>query len=231
MHGMSAPRLFVDQLDSTEILLPPEELLHAAGPLRLRDGEPVEAFDGRGGVAHGTLRVQGAGKRRTGHVDVEKLCSVPPLSRPLAIVTAACKGPRLTWLVEKCVELGVARLQFHAFERSVVQLSPANVGKLRRTAIEACKQCRRAWLPELAVSANQAPPFDTPAFVAHREPAVLRWRDRAAGLEAATIFVGPEGGFSQRELQQWRSQGFECVSLGEHVLRIETACVSAAAQW
>jgi hypothetical protein len=88
------------------------------------------------------------------------------LVRTLTLLVAACKGPRLDFLVEKCTELGVTRLVLTEFTRGVVHIGRRHAEKLRRTAIAAGKQCGRSWLPEIEAEMDL--------------PAALRWA--AAGF-------------------------------------------------
>ncbi|HMQ15776.1 MAG TPA: RsmE family RNA methyltransferase [Phycisphaerae bacterium] len=176
---MSEPRFYCPALAVGVVTLDETETRHALATLRLRPGDRLVVFDGQGRVGKARLLDQdrpsaaqpspGDGPRNrrarhTGglrgkahaHVSVETVLSVPPPTRRLTLIVAPAKGPRLDWMVEKCTELGVDRLLLTAFERSVVRLEAAAAERLRRIAIAACKQSRRAWLPELCVAPTLA---------------------------------------------------------------------------
>ncbi len=151
------PWLFCPDLRTGPLVIDDTEARHALGSLRLRAGDALTLFDGRGHIARAALAIHESptaaarahqSKRRQGAaVVVESISDVPAQDRTLTLLVAACKGPRLDWLIEKCTELGVTRIVLTEFARSVVHTGPQHTEKLRRTAIEACKQCGRAWLP------------------------------------------------------------------------------------
>lgn len=176
--------------------------------------------------------------RRTLGAHIEAIEEVSRPRAELTLIVAACKGPRLDWLIEKCTELGVSRIVLAEFERSVVRCGPRHVEKLRRTAIEASKQCRRAWLPEIAAGlslAEAVAPCDgIPLLIAHPEPsaaALPDWLARHASERKLSAVVGPEGGLTPTEIVFLRSAGAVEVRLAETVLRVETAAAAIAACW
>ena len=244
---MHPPRLFCPQLAVGEVTLDKAEARHALRSLRLRAGDAVTLFDGRGGLAHATLaapsdqaKTKGARKRANQTaVTVIGIERVPPQQRTLTLVVAGCKGPRLDWLIEKCTELGTTRIVLAEFARSVVNVSTSHLDKLRRSAIEACKQCGRTWLPELeagldltaAISQNQP---DT-LLVAHptddAAPLGEFLRRQPTPTGETTAVIGPEGGLTPEELDLLADRGAVSVRLGNHILRTETAAVAVAAGW
>jgi 16S rRNA (uracil1498-N3)-methyltransferase len=125
--------------------------------------------------------------------------------------------------VQKLTELGVDRIVPFSAERSVArwegERAVRHVERLRRVAREAAVQSRRSWLPEVA-------PLATLSSVLAQPGAVMA--DPAGGppsLASPTIVVGPEGGFADRE----RALARGAVRLGPHVLRAETAAITAGA--
>ncbi|HPC20990.1 MAG TPA: RsmE family RNA methyltransferase [Phycisphaerae bacterium] len=256
-------RLYCPNLEPGFFRLPDSEAAHALKSRRLRAGDSVVLFNGRGAYARARLCPLGngayapAGTREFG-VPVERLKNrrapavlaevtvieqAPPPTDTLELVVAGCKGPRLDWLVEKCTELGVTRLVLAEFERSVVRVGPTHVHNLERTAIEACKQCGRLWLPEisaglplsaaighgLALDRGQA---DSSARrMAFADPAATlplgRWLESAARGNV-TVVVGPEGGLTPAEIDELSGGGAQAVRLAEHVLRVETAAIAVA---
>ena len=187
---------------------------HLRRVLRLRDGAVVTATDGRGRWR--VCRLAGDGLAADGDV-----VHVPPADSPRTIAVAAPKGDRLDWLVQKCTEVGVDRLVVVVAERSVVrwdgERAARHLERLRRTAAEAAMQSRRVWLPEVV---GPVPAVELLAAAVAAEPG---GRPLAPG--DATVAIGPEGGWSPTEL----ALAADRVSLGPHVLRVETAAVVAAA--
>lgn len=237
---MNAPRFFVDQTLAPGLVeLDPDEARHAVRVLRLRDGADVLLFDGRGQLGHGRLEMA-PGRRNRGavHARLEQVLHIPPPSRRLELLVAPCKGPRLSWMIEKLTELGVATISLTRLERSVVVPSESHVSKLRRIAIEAAKQSQRAWLPEIRCAADleQALSLDRGAtLVATPEqgvPSLAAWLHAHALAEPLLrVIIGPEGGLTDAELERLREAGAQVVRLAEHILRVETAALCVAANW
>jgi 16S rRNA (uracil1498-N3)-methyltransferase len=228
------------RLAAPSIELARAEARHLQTVLRVRAGEIVELFDGRGL----TVRCRAAAADRHG-LRLEPLA--PPVRHPptacrITLFACVCKGPRMDWTVEKAVELGAAAIVPVLAERSVVRLDASDaaerVTRWQRVAAEAGRQCGAAWLPEIAA------PCDLPAacgrlaacapvFVAALTPEARRLRAvlaerraAAAGTPAAAgWFVGPEGDFTPDELRQVAAAGAIPVSLGGRVLRAETAAL------
>jgi len=210
-----------------------EAAQHVAKALRLKSGDSIVVFDGRGGEYDATLtridkdRVDvkvGAWR----DVDME-----PPLR--LGLVQGLPEADKMDWIIQKSVELGAAWIQPIVCDRSVVRLSGERAARReshwRRVAIAACEQSGRNRIPEvrptLGFQSWIAVPAETPRWVLTPggEPVTAK-PNPAGGLE---ILVGPEGGLSEREQELALSQGAEPVALGPRVLRAETAPVAALA--
>jgi 16S rRNA (uracil1498-N3)-methyltransferase len=154
----------------------------------------------------------------------------------LTLGVALPKGDRQKWLVEKAVELGVTRIVPLRTVRSVAQPVAQALGRLRRSVIEASKQCGRNRLMEIAEPMDWSELIAGTTevecrLVAHpagrgtdedRPPAVSFSRDpvRAGSFLLA---VGPEGGFTAEEVALATCAGWRAVDLGPRILRVETA--------
>jgi 16S rRNA (uracil1498-N3)-methyltransferase len=208
------PHVFVVDLDAPR--LDDADRHHLERVLRTRPGEEVTVSDGRGGwractfVAGGELRPIG---------DIEQWPAPTPA---ITIAFALTKGDKPELTVQKLTELGVDRIRPFVAARSVVRWdhdrAARNVERLRRVAREAAMQCRRAHLPVV----DELVEF---AAVADLRGAVLADAGGASpGRGSTVVLIGPEGGWSDEE----RSRGLPTVSLGDHVLRAETAAIAAA---
>jgi 16S rRNA (uracil1498-N3)-methyltransferase len=218
-------RFFVPAIEDTITLTGDE--LHHARVLRLHDGEEVEVFDGRGAIA--TARFEA----NVLHV----LDRVPSRESPLAIdlAMAIINLDKFELVLQKATELGVRSIIPLVTER--IELRPERYrGKNERwekIVFEAVKQSGRGVIPRV-----EAPePFETALQRSHK---ILFDADASAtkcppSLDTVTIFIGPEGGWTDNEIALARAH--ECVieTLGPRRLRAETAaiaaCVVVEARW
>ena len=221
------------------------EAHHARDVLRLADGTPVEVFDDAGNIGHGLLTLVGS----DAVVRVERVQPAGLSSDALrgCMAAAVPKGDRADWMIEKLSELGVEEFVPLAAARSVVlPEGKAKRDRWVRIATEAAKQSRRAGvmriteLTSLAAALRRAsggdgPPLDVPRRVwflstESEQPIPIDQAiaDLPAGV-AITAFVGPEGGWTAPEVEQFLAAGATAVRLTPTILRIETAAVTAAA--
>lgn len=205
---------------------------HVVRVLRLRPGATLRLFNGEGGEYVATL--SDIGKR---HVEV----TIGPhhaieVESPLAITLAqgVAKGERMDYVVQKAVELGVARIVPVISEHCAVNLSSDRQDKRLRhwqaVAISACEQCGRNTVPQIVAPV----PLDT--WLARTDDALRLVLDpRAeAGMahlkptgSALTLLIGPEGGLSDGEITRATAHGYCGIRLGPRILRTETATVAA----
>jgi 16S rRNA (uracil1498-N3)-methyltransferase len=239
---MSLARFFHPEapLPGDEVELDPGEARHAAGSRRLRVDDPCELFDGRGIVVHARVSAMQRGRPR---LRVESRSEEPPPS-PLWLACALPKGDRQATLVDMATQVGMTRLLPVCCERSVVQPSPKALERLRRVVVEACKQSRRAWLPVIdgvvTLDAALAMAGNDRLTIAIAHPGREQGQGDAGSITADrtdapghAILVGPEGGFTEAEIQRARVAGARPVSLEGGVLRVETAAVAllSLARW
>ena len=200
--------------------------------LRLRVGDPVVLFDGRGHAAH--ARIESVGDR------VVCQAEQPMLTEPgrvrLVLMLAMPKGAKLDDCVRMATELGVDEVALMQTERTIPRWDPARarsrLDRLTRVACEAAAQCERndvpiihgpkvcsAWLDQMPENARGV------LFAARSEEALVL--DTTS--EPLWCAVGPEGGFSDDEIALFRRAGFAVATLGRWVLRVETAVPAALA--
>lgn len=222
----AAALVFVADLDS--LCLSPEDGHHLAHSLRLRPGEAVVAADGAGSWR--PCLFAGRAGRRAGTDAVALEASGPVRSEPRAlplieVALSPAKGERTEWAVAKLVELGVDVVTPLVAERAVVRAeagSAARRARLGRIVREAAMQSRRVFLPRLG---EPEPVADVVARVGADRVALAEPGGGPVGLERPTLLVGPEGGWSPQELDLVGARA----SLGDGVLRVETAAVAAGA--
>ena len=208
-----------------------DEARHLARVMRCTVGDEVVVFDGSGTAWR--ARVASIGRDEV-MLDVGEAVTASRLTRvPLTLAVALPKGERQKWLVEKLTELGVERLVPLATVRGVAEATPAAVERLSRGVVEACKQCGRDGLMQIGGSKSVAEVVGGTGggavlLVADRDGAPLE--EVATGASQVVALVGPEGGFTEEELATIEAAGGRRVSLGPHVLRVETAAIALAAR-
>jgi 16S rRNA (uracil1498-N3)-methyltransferase len=207
---------------------------HIARVLRLREGDALTLFDGRGGeyAAH----ITGI-RKETVQVDVQEHRPIERESAlDLTLVQGVSRGERMDWVMQKATELGVRRIVPVLTERTVVRLDDKQgerkVQHWRAIVIAACEQCGRNRVPEVAVplafhAALRTLDADTTRVLL--SPAgTLRVRDLPRPAKV-TLLIGPEGGLSENEEHAAVAAGFRQVQLGPRILRTETAALAALA--
>jgi 16S rRNA (uracil1498-N3)-methyltransferase len=212
------------------------EAHHLAHVMRAQVGQTVTLFDGSGGEFLAEIKT--IGKREIELVVLERREVNRELSVKFTLAVALPKGERQRWLVEKAVELGAAAIVPLETGRGVAQPSDAALERLRRTVIEASKQCGRNRLLKIIAPQSWGTfiaslPDDNLRLLAHPGGAPLRtaWPQDATNLSAPTVVaaVGPEGGFTDEEVVAAVTAGWRTVDLGPRILRVETAAIALAA--
>jgi 16S rRNA (uracil1498-N3)-methyltransferase len=214
------------------VALTDQEQHHLRSVLRLRVGDGVEISDGGGRHASGDLMAGGVRLR-------SDTSSVPRPAPPMHVVHALPKGRKLDEVVRACVELGMDALLPVAADRSVRRPEGARAAKavVRWTAVAraACEQSRRTYRPSVSpIVAVTDLVVEHRWLLAHPEateslPEVLGEGTPSGHGDPVTIAVGPEGGWSDAEVDHLVSAGARGVRLGPTVLRTEHAAAAALA--
>ncbi|MFO0798752.1 MAG: RsmE family RNA methyltransferase [Gemmataceae bacterium] len=217
-----------DALSPGEYVLTGPEAHHLATVRRFGPGDRVVLFNGDG--ADHPAEVVATDRKRT-HLLVHPAVPVDrELPFQLEIAAALPKGDRGDYLVEKLTELGVSRFTPLLTERTIVEPKEARLEKLRHTVIEASKQCGRNVLMRVAPLTTWAAFLASADLLPQRQILHTTGERMALGPASAggvVIAVGPEGGFTDAEVEA--AKGWVRVGLGPRVLRVETAAVAAAA--
>ncbi len=216
-------------------LLQGQEARHLIQALRLRVGELVSLFDGEGREA--LCSITHMNKREaTLHLEEEKTherpCSLPIMA------LAWSKATRRGFFMEKAVELGVHEVWLWQGEHSQGRVPDDVKEHWQGQCVAALKQSRNPWLPQIRIFKGKGAGgsleelLQASAAVTHR---FLPWEQSGnlpilspdmLGQEGTSLYViGPEGGFSVKEIGNMQEAGFQMVSLGDRVLRCETAAL------
>lgn len=243
---MPEPRIFIQPsaLHGTALHLQSDAFEHLAVVLRRGLGDRFIAVDALSGVEY-VAQISSLGRRGLEAVVVESRQARERPSIELFLYQGLPKGKRFPLIIQKCTELGVARIVPVLTERTVVRVEPDGVGekapRWARIAREAARQSMRP-LPPIVEAPLELPEAlsDWKASggmgllldeaLAGRGDSALR--AALSGITDArrlSVFVGPEGGFSAHEAQLARDTGLAPVGLGSRILRTETAAIAICA--
>jgi 16S rRNA (uracil1498-N3)-methyltransferase len=229
---MSARRFFVDGAREAgeRVAIGDGDAHKIVRVLRLRDGDDIEIVDAAGVAFAARLRVEADG---VGAELVAVRAPAPSSALRIDIAQGVPKGAKMDFVVEKATELGAsAILPFYSQRGIVHDLGDAKLERWRRLAKTAAAQCDRRDVPQVCAPST----FEALLGRFGDYDVVLMAWERAAdgplraslpgwliGARRVLVIVGPEGGFSADEAELGRAAGAQVVSLGERVLRSETA--------
>lgn len=229
-------RFFVERFENGKARLEGEAAQHLARVLRAEPGQEYELSDGRQ-VWLG--RIESVSKSRVDFALLEQLPAVLPRLHT-ALLLAIVKFDRFEWCLEKATELGVSVIVPVAAERSERRLIAAAGKRAERWAkilLESAQQSRRVAAPGLAAVA----PLDRALVSGSSAEWAILLSERAGAkplrqvlkdaknATSATLAIGPEGGWTDREFAEFQNAGFHEASLGAQILRTETAVIATLA--
>lgn len=210
-----------------------EEAHHCVRVLREKKGNSIEIFDGKGVCAICEIEELSKQEVRARIIEQTKLkrsiCEI-------ILCQAIPKGGNMEWIIQKAVELGVSKVIPLFTENTVVKTEQVEkkMEKWQRTALEACKQCGQNILPEIepiqrfsqVVKKEKQAEIELIAAL-HPEskplPTMLETLPKTA--KSVRVWIGPEGDFSSLEYEQAAAAGLHFISLGDLVLKVETAAL------
>lgn len=222
-----ARRFYCPQpLNVARLRLSATETHHLLRVLRARVGDEVLLFDGEGLEAVAVIVCLDG----EAELEIRQTRSVDEGNREIVLATAVPKGDRFSWLVEKAVELGVSRVQPLRTKRSVVDPGANKLDRMRQVVISASKQCGRTRLMEIAETRDWADflsEVPEEGVLVLGDPSGEPW-SVPEHTHRMILCVGPEGGFTPEEVESALRQGACLVSVGRHILRVETAGLALA---
>ncbi len=231
---MPPERFFIERAPAgATVRLEGDEAHHLRQVRRVKVGDEVVLFDGSGVDYVGRVESFARGSAQIGILRSEETWREPDVSVTLAV--SVVKQQAMHRLIDMCTQLGVKRVVPVRTERSVAKAGAGKTGRWRRIAIEACKQCGRSIVPEIAEPCDFA---DALTEIADHDAAVVAsMQTDCATLSAAvdgswrSVFclIGPEGGLTDAEEGAAIAAGCVLVSLGRSILRTETAAAAALA--
>lgn len=232
-------RFFVEKIIPTGgfLSITGKEARHIVTVLRMKKGETLILMDREGQSFEATIE---AVHYKEVKVRITKtIPPLPPSPIEMSLAQAIIKSHPMEYLIKKVTELGIGSIHPFYSERTVIKLKPEQLKNKMDRWMEimksACKQCGRVTLPTL----NTPLPFEELINTVPNKKTlkVLLWEDEdkvdlkrlltSMSFEPHVFaIVGPEGGFTSNEINQAQEAGFQIISLGNRILRAETAAVS-----
>ncbi len=241
-YNATVHRFFAPTLDAGDeaVALPRDEAEHLTRVLRLGVGDTVSVFDGRG--HEWTARVASVVRR---DVRVQLIARVEPAAEPavaLTLAQAVLKGDKMDDIVRDAVMLGVSAVQPLVTSRAETTVAALTRGvrleRWRRVALASVKQSKRALLPDIRgpltlESFIQDPPANVTLMLVEPDAPGVDGVEPLSALQGAptpqdaTVFVGPEGGWTEEEVRATRNSGARLVTLGRRTLRADATPIAA----
>ena len=229
MHRFYAP----DFSENAAFTLPADEAQHLARVLRLRAGDSIAVFDGRGREA--VARVEAISSKRVTVQVVERRDAAPEARVAVTLAQALLKSDKMDRVIRDAVMLGVSAVQPFVSRRTDVPLKAVADGgrqeRWERTVVSSVKQCGRAVVPAVhetkefagvlkATAGDLRLMFVEPGARADVRALTTLEQERPS---AAVVFIGPEGGWDAQEIADAVASGVRLFSFGQRVLRADAA--------
>ena len=228
------PRFYVPQpqIKNEMLRIEGDEVRHIRRVLRLKAGDEIIVFDGSGKEYEGTIVEE---RPSSVVIRIQNIFSSKKESHlEITLAQSLLKGEKMDYLIQKATELGVKKIIPFFSSRSVPLLEKS--GRLKRhhrwerIAIEASKQCGRGVVPKIeplqgySEMLQSVSPDPLRLILWEREKTNLKEvLGKSIGMKEIFFIIGPEGGFSQEEIEEANKAGFLRVTLGRRILRAETA--------
>jgi len=221
--------------DNQKVILEGDEFHHLANVMRARVGEKVCLFNGNGVFYFGEITQI---NKKNAEILInysEKSKNEPQIN--LTIYQALAKGDKLSLIMQKITEIGATELAIFDSDFCDVKANTTRVDRLETIAISASKQCGRASITKqsgvfkLKDVVEKIKDYDA-FLVAYEAEDGLTLSNflisNKPNLNNIAIMIGAEGGFSEKEIEMLKSNGAKIVSLGNRILRTETASIVCA---
>ena len=217
-----------------DLSLEESESHHAARVLRKQAGDTIELFDGRGQSALAEITLV---KKDRVDVRIVQRGEIQKSPQPeIRLAVAPPKGDRFRWLVEKATELGVDRLIPLLTERTVVEPGSGKLDKLQAAVVTACKQSGRNLVMQVSentpladcLCAVDASTTSRAILVGDPHGEMFQPDMLPVGAREVLLLIGPEGGWSEAELEAATRAGARRIRIADQILRTETAAIQLA---
>ncbi len=218
---------YSQNIKNSSIIIAGDDYKHITRSLRKKVGDTLFITDGQGALYEVVID---SIEKKTIKTIIQKTTQSIKKER-LHIAIGVTKIPsRIEMFVEKATEIGIHEISFLEYKHS--EKAKVKMDRLTKIAISAMKQSSQTFLPILHdvqkvedFIANQSPEF---RFFGHMEKDILSFGEATKGIQEASILIGPEGHFSNQEIELFKSHDWKPVTLGKTRLRVETAGIVAA---
>jgi len=212
--------------DSREITIHDSDLEHQLrNVFRFTTGGQVILFDNSGNDFHVLISAFGKGSVTFGIIRKSESKNIP--SRELYLYCSILKKDNFEWVLEKGTELGVTKFIPLVSDRS--EKKNINYERAEKILKEASEQSGRSTLPvlEKITSLDEVISLDIPLFAFHLDGDVFTI-EHTHTFSPLGVLIGPEGGWTEREIHQFKQQSIKVYSMGNTVLRAETAAIAVS---
>lgn len=227
------PRFFVnkDSVLGSKVILTGSDINHIIKVLRKDIGDIIEVVDGSG-YRYEAKIISITKQELIAEILVKQIEAAEKVK--VTIFQSIPKSDKMETIIQKCTELGASRIVPFISERTVVTMDNEKIDKKlqrwRKIAQEACKQCKRAIIPEVTYIyslqdiLDEVSMYDLSIVAYEKEKiSIKKILKGNTNITNISIIIGPEGGFTETEIKQLIEGGVYAVSLGKRILRTETA--------
>lgn len=226
---MPADRFFIPsalQVGESAIL-EDTEFHHLVRVMRSEEGDQVELVNGQGTLALASITQVG---KKQAHLIIKKVTQEPKPEKELILAQALPRINRLDFIIEKGTELGATQFWLfpgHCSERK--SLTEHQVERLQSLVIAAMKQCGRLYLPSIEIKSplDQWEKSSIASYYGDIRETAKPFSGVLKPSESALFFIGPEAGFSDKEIDYLSKLGSMGVKLHPNILRTDTAALVA----
>ena len=232
----------VDQIREKEIIITGADVNHIKNVLRMKIGEEIAVSNGVDPSEYRCLIRE--------MLEDEIFCDIifmkeegVELPVSVTLYQGLPKSDKMEWIIQKAVELGVCRIIPVATGRSIVKLDSKKAAskqeRWQQIAIAAAKQSKRGVIPKVGPVMSMKDALKDASDMEHKlipyemsEDGMNRTRDLFSQFRSGqriAVFIGPEGGFEEKEIEAARQEGFCVITLGKRILRTETAGMTVLA--
>ena len=208
-------------VEKEQIIIENDEFVHLK-VMRIKKNDLVEIINGRGVLAKAKILQI---KKKQAFAEINEIKKQKPDSIKIILNQANLFPSRMEWLIEKATELGVNRFNIILNEK---KLTPKKIDRFKKITISALKQSGRLYIPSIYIYENIdqiEQEFYENAFLADIN-GVNNFCELNNKLNIS-IFIGPEGGFSEEEKKYFFAKKIKAIKLNNNILRSETAAISA----